>query len=101
MKGIERYNLNHLRNSLALQWLGLGAFTAVAQVPSLVGKLSSHKPCSAIKKNSPLPPKSTPLLHRAPLQKKSTSSPARGPDRKEFLSREQVSANSFLSRARE
>ena len=30
-------------NSLAVQWLGLGAFTAGAQVQSLVGELRSHK----------------------------------------------------------
>ena len=82
-------------DSLAVQWLGLGAFTAEAQVLSLVGKLSSHKPCSALKKCL-LPPKFIPLLHRAPLQKNSTSFAARGPDWKEFLSREQMSANSFL-----
>ena len=33
-----------------VQWLGLRAFTAVAQVQSLVGELRSHKPCSAAKK---------------------------------------------------
>ena len=38
-------------NSLVVQWLGLRAFTAVAQVQSLVGELRSHKPCSAAKKN--------------------------------------------------
>ena len=32
-------------NSLAVQWLGLGTFTAVARVQSLVGELRSHKPC--------------------------------------------------------
>ena len=31
-------------NSLAVQWLGLGAFTARAQVQSLVEELRSHKP---------------------------------------------------------
>ena len=31
------------RESLAVQWLGLGAFTAVAQVQSLVGELRSCK----------------------------------------------------------
>ena len=34
---------------LAVQWLRLGAFTAVAQVQSLVGELRSRKPCSAAK----------------------------------------------------
>ena len=33
-----------------VQWLGLGAFTAVAQVQSLVGELRSCKPCGATKK---------------------------------------------------
>ena len=31
-------------NSLMAQWLGLGAFTALAQVQSLLGELRSHKP---------------------------------------------------------
>ena len=35
------------RNSLAVQWLGLSAFPAVAQVRSLVRELRSHKPCRA------------------------------------------------------
>ena len=39
-----------LGNSLAVQWLGLGAFTAGAQVQSLVGKLRSCKPCGMAKK---------------------------------------------------
>ena len=30
-------------NFLVVQWLGLGAFTAMAQVQSLVGELRSHK----------------------------------------------------------
>ena len=30
-------------NSLAVHWLGVGAFTAVAQVQSLVRELRSHK----------------------------------------------------------
>ena len=33
-------------NSLAVQWLGLSTFTAVARVQSLVGELRSRKPCS-------------------------------------------------------
>ena len=33
-----------------VQWLGLGVFTAEAQVPSLVGELRSLKPCSTTKK---------------------------------------------------
>ena len=36
--------------SLAVQWLGFGAFTAVAQVPSLVRELRSHKPQGVAKK---------------------------------------------------
>ena len=39
-----------LGNSLVVQWLGLGAFTAVAQVQSLIGELKSHKPCGMAKK---------------------------------------------------
>ena len=37
-------------NSLAVQWLGLGAFTAVARVQSLAGELRSCKPCGMTKK---------------------------------------------------
>ena len=37
-------------NSLVVQWLGLSAFTAGAQVQSLVRQLKSHKPCSVAKK---------------------------------------------------
>ena len=36
--------------SLAVQWLGLSAFTAMALVRSLVGELRPHEPCSTIKK---------------------------------------------------
>ena len=36
-------------NSLAVQWLGLGAVTAVAQVRSLVRELRSHKMCGVAK----------------------------------------------------
>ena len=36
-------------NSLALQWLGLCAFTAGAQVQSLEGELRSRKPCDIAK----------------------------------------------------
>ena len=32
-----------LGNSLAVQWLGLGTFTEVAQIQSLVGELRSRK----------------------------------------------------------
>ena len=37
-------------NSLVDRWLGLGAFTATAQVQSLVGELRSRKPCGKAKK---------------------------------------------------
>ena len=37
-------------NFLAVQWLGLGTSTAVAQVQSLVRELRSHKLCSVAKK---------------------------------------------------
>ena len=39
-----------LGNSLAVQWLGLGAFTARARVQSLVRKRRSHKPRGVAKK---------------------------------------------------
>ena len=35
-------------NSLAIKWFGLGAFTAVAEVQSLVAELRSHKPLARI-----------------------------------------------------
>ena len=35
--------------SLAVQWLGLGAFTAVARVQSLVRELRSRKVCGTAK----------------------------------------------------
>ena len=37
-------------NSLEVQWLGLGTFTAVAWVQSLVTELRSHKLCGMIQK---------------------------------------------------
>ena len=37
-------------NSLAVQWLGLGAFTSVAWVQSLVGEVRSCKPRGTAKK---------------------------------------------------
>ena len=37
-------------NSLAVQWLGLSAFTAGAQVQSLMGELRSRKPHGVAKK---------------------------------------------------
>ena len=37
-------------HSLAVQWLGLGAFTAGARVQSLVGELRSRKPHDVAKK---------------------------------------------------
>ena len=39
-----------MRNSLVAQWLGLSAFTVVAQVQSLGGKLRSRKLLCAAKK---------------------------------------------------
>ena len=39
-------------NSLVAQWLGLGAFTSVAQVQSLVRKLKSYPPLLPKKKNT-------------------------------------------------
>ena len=33
-----------------IPWFGLGAFTAGAQVQSLVGEIRSHKPCSSANK---------------------------------------------------
>ena len=38
----------NIRGSLAVQWLGFGAFTDMVQ--PLVGELRSHRPQSAIKK---------------------------------------------------
>ena len=35
--------IENIGNSLAVQWLGLGAFTAGAQVQSLAGELRSQK----------------------------------------------------------
>ena len=43
-------NWLQIGSSLAVQWLGLGAFTAVAQVQSLVEELRSHKPLGEKKK---------------------------------------------------
>ena len=40
------------RNSLAVQWLGLYGFTAVACVQSLVGELLSCKPQSAARRKN-------------------------------------------------
>ena len=37
-------------SSLAVQWLGLGTFTAVAQVQSLDGGLGCHKPGGTVRK---------------------------------------------------
>ena len=46
-RGLSKDNLG---TSLAVQWLGLGAVTAVARVQSLVGEPGSHKICGAAKK---------------------------------------------------
>ena len=40
---LEEIKQLHRENSLAVQWLGLGAFTAVARVQSPVGKLKMPK----------------------------------------------------------
>ena len=42
-KQIEYVKTTSPRNSLEVQWLGLSAFTAGAQVQSLVRELRSHK----------------------------------------------------------
>ena len=49
-------------NSLAVQWLGLGAFTAGVRVQSLVEELRSRKPCGAAK------PTNQPTNHWAPVK---------------------------------
>ena len=47
--------MKFLGNSLVVQWLGLGAFTAVPEVQSLIGELISCKLCSVTKnKNKPI-----------------------------------------------
>ena len=44
------FRIRKLGNSLAVRWLGLHAFTAVARVQSLVGEIRSHKPQGTAKK---------------------------------------------------
>ena len=39
----KKHTLKTLRDSLVIQWLGLGAFTVEAHIQSLVGKLKSLK----------------------------------------------------------
>ena len=39
----------NLGSSLAVQWLGLAAFTAVDKAQSLVGELRSYTPCGIYK----------------------------------------------------
>ena len=60
-----------LGNSLAIQWLGLDALTAGAQVQSLVRELRSHKLCSGAKKQktTTLPPHPHPLPPNAVTSK--------------------------------
>ena len=51
-KSLEK--LNNILNSgssLAVQWLGLSAFTAVPQFQSLVGELRSHRAAQSGEKN--------------------------------------------------
>ena len=43
MKVPQKIKIRTLGNSLAVQWLGLTAFSAVARVQSLVRELRSHK----------------------------------------------------------
>ena len=52
LKTLATIKSKHLQtgNSLVVQWLGLCAFTARAQVQSLVRELRSHKPLGAAKK---------------------------------------------------
>ena len=46
----EMFKYFILWDFLAVQWLGLGAFTAGARVQSLAKKLKSHKQCSMAKR---------------------------------------------------
>ena len=46
-----------------VQWLGLGVFTAVAQVQSLVGKLRSPPPKKETEKDCPFTPSLQPSRH--------------------------------------
>ena len=40
-----------VESSLVVQWLGLGAFTALARVQSLIAELRSRKSCSVARKS--------------------------------------------------
>ena len=42
----------NVRNSLAVQWLGLSAYTATTQVQFLAGELRSHKLSDSVKKQT-------------------------------------------------
>ena len=46
----SHHKKRELGSSLAVQWLGLGAFTAGARVQSLVRELGSRKPRSMAKR---------------------------------------------------
>ena len=47
---VDQLRVRKIRKSLAVQWLGLNAFTAmVARVPSLVRELRSRKPMGGAK----------------------------------------------------
>ena len=46
-------------NFLVVQWVGLGAFSVVAQVQSLVGQLRSHKHSCGVKKKNKTKQKNT------------------------------------------
>ena len=51
-KSLEKLkNILNSASSLAVQWLGLRAFTAVSQFQSLVGELRSHKLQRVVKKS--------------------------------------------------
>ena len=50
LENTYRYMKHKWGNSLAVQWLGLGDFTAKVRVQSLVGELRSQKPRSTAKK---------------------------------------------------
>ena len=61
-KHVVPQKLKHKGNSLAVQWLGLGAFTAGAQVQSLVRELRSHRPHIQSKKKKKIKHRITMIL---------------------------------------
>ena len=44
-----KIKIHRVGNSPAVQWLGLGTFTATTQVQSMVRELRSYKPRSTVK----------------------------------------------------